>query len=87
MKVICHERGWAYKDSDTASVLLATVLSNCALDGFFKEPIALIATIRNRLSKSHGAGTKPKDVPLHVARYAINATASAILLLVDEAKL
>ena len=54
------------------------------LESFFKQPMMLIATIRNRLSSVHGAGTEPRDVPKHVAQYTINATASAILLLVEE---
>nr|WP_246311469.1 abortive infection family protein [Halomonas zhaodongensis] len=44
----------------------------------------LIATLRNRLSSSHGAGAQAKVVPEHVATYAVNATASAILFLYSE---
>ena len=84
MKVICDRKSWPYKQSDTASTLLGTILPKTSLDSFFKEPLTLIATIRNRLSSAHGAGTEQRVVSKHVANYAINATASVVLLLVEE---
>ena len=85
MKVICKRRGFPYTEKDTASPLLKTILSNTNLDNFWEQPIMLIATIRNRLSFAHGSGSKEKQVSEHIAKYSINATASAILLLHDEA--
>jgi hypothetical protein len=85
MKVICDRKKYSYQSSDSASPLLKTILSKSNLDTFWEQPIILIATIRNKLSSSHGAGIQPKSVPQHVAKYAINATASAILFLIDEA--
>ena len=84
MKVICDRKKWPYQEKDTASKLLNTVLSRTSLDSFYEQPIMLIATIRNRLSSAHGAGTQQKTISKHVANYVVNATASAILLLVDE---
>ena len=84
MKLICDRRGWPYQQTDTAGPLLKHILPQTMLDSYFEHPIMLIATIRNRLSTAHGAGTQLKTVPKHVANYVINATASAILLLVDE---
>ena len=84
MKLICDRKKWPYKQTDTASALLDTILPRTNLDTFFSQPIMLIATMRNRLGSAHGAGSQPKAPPKHFARYAINATASAILLLVDE---
>jgi hypothetical protein len=86
MKVICHEKGWTYKQTDTANILVSTIISNTGLDSFFDQPLMIIATLRNRLSKSHGAGTHPKSVSQNLAQYALNATASAIILLVNETK-
>jgi hypothetical protein len=54
------------------------------MESYFDQPLLLIATMRNRLSSSHGAGAQPRVVPAHRARYVINATAAAILLLVEE---
>lgn len=84
MKIICDKKGWPYDQKDTAGVLLKHILPHTSLDSYFEQPIMLIATIRNRLSTAHGAGTQQKSVSKHVASYVINATASAILLLVDE---
>ena len=84
MKVICDQKGWLYEQNDTAAPLLDNIFPQTDLDSFFKQPIMLIATIRNRLSSAHGAGAEQLEVPEHVAHYAINATASPILLLVEE---
>ena len=84
MKIICDRKNWPYQQADAASRLLKTILPQTTLDTFYEQPIILIATIRNRYSTAHGAGTQQKIVPKHVANYVINATASAILLLVDE---
>ena len=84
MKVICESKGWPYTQTDTAGPLIKNLLPHTKLDSYFQDPLTLIATIRNRLSKAHGAGTQKKTVPRHVASYIINATASAILLLVEE---
>ena len=86
MKVICDRKGWSYQQSDTAVPLLDTIFSHIELEGFFKQPITLVSTIRNRLSTSHGAGTQPREVSMQVAQYSINAAAAAILLLVEETK-
>jgi Domain of unknown function (DUF7014) len=85
LKSICHKRGWSYKQTDTAAPLLKIVLDQGGLDSFFEQPLLLVGTIRNRLSKAHGAGVASKSAPQHIARYAINATAAAILLLTDDA--
>jgi hypothetical protein len=85
MKVICDSKSWPYKHTDTASQLLDTIVPRTSLEPFFAQPLMLIATLRNRLSKSHGAGTAPKVVTQQVAQFAINATAASILLLVQEA--
>jgi hypothetical protein len=84
MKIICDRRGWNYTQKDSAQRLVETIIANSSLDGYFQQPIMIVATLRNRLSKSHGAGVQQKTVPEHLARYAINATASNILLLVEE---
>lgn len=86
LKIICEKKRWAYQQSDTAAPLLKTVLSHTTLDPFFKDPLTLVATIRNRLSTAHGAGVQSKAVSPQVARFALNATATAILLLVEETR-
>jgi len=84
MKILCDKNSISFKNTDTASILLKALLTNSKLDGYWEQPLILIATLRNRLSSSHGAGTEVKDIPEHVATYVINTTASAILLLIGE---
>ena len=84
LKLICERNGWSYRQTDTAARLLEAVIAESSLDGFFKEPLLIVATIRNRLSKAHGSGAVSKQVSPAKAKFAINATASAILLLVEE---
>ena len=84
MKIICHRKKWPYNQTGTAGPLLETIIRESGLEGFFKEPLMLVGTIRNRLSSAHGAGTQQRAVPKHKAAFALNATASAILLLVEE---
>lgn len=84
MKIICEKNSISFKQTDTASALLKAIISNSKLDTFWEPPLMLIATLRNRLSSSHGAGSQAKIVPKHIATYAINATASAIVLLTSE---
>jgi len=86
MKLICARKGWPYKETDTAATLLKIVLTRSGLESFFEQPLLTIATLRNRLSTSHGGGATPRSVSPQKARYAINATASAILLLVEECR-
>ncbi len=84
MKVICARKRWPYSENDTAGPLLETVISRSSLHSFFVQPLMLIATIRNRLSTSHGGGTRVRSVDAHVAQFAITTTAAAILLLIEE---
>ncbi len=84
LKAICHVNGWPYAQKDTAAPLLRTVIDKSGLDPFFEHPLMLIATMRNRISTAHGAGTATKNVAKHVAEYAVSATAAGIRLLVQE---
>ena len=84
MKIICDRKKWPYKQTDTAETLLNIIFGKTGMESFFNQPIMLVATMRNRLSSAHGAGTQQRNVPEHRAQFAVNATASAILLLVHE---
>jgi hypothetical protein len=84
MKVICDTKGWQYQPTDTAGPLLKIVIAKGGLEPFLEQPLMLVATLRNRLSTAHGSGSNKRVVSSAKAEYAINATASAILLLVRE---
>lgn len=86
LKVICDQKNWSYSQTDSVSRLLKKVIAQPDLPGFLEQPLMLVATIRNRLSKSHGAGVEDKEVTPQLARYALNITASSMLLLVEEVR-
>lgn len=52
--------------------------------GTFREPLIVVARMRNRLSSSHGETSKVKTVERHVAQCALTSTAAAIVLLVHD---
>lgn len=84
MKVICERKGWPYKQTDTSGPLLKTILDHTKLDKYLEPALMIVATLRNRLSKAHGAGVQIRNVPRHLAAYALNSAAAAILLLLTE---
>lgn len=85
MKIICDHKKWPYQQKDTASALIKTIIERSNLETYIEPGLILVATLRNKLSKAHGAGVQTKAVPRHLAAYALNSTAVAILLLVAEA--
>ena len=87
MKVICDRKGWYYKQEDTAGALLRNICPRTALGSSFEQQLLIVPTLRNRYGNAHGKGTQQGDTPKHIAQFAINATASAILLLVEETNL
>ena len=84
LKVLCKRKRWKYNEQDTASQLLDVIFSKSTLEPFFKQPLMLIATMRNKLSSSHGGGSNVRNVEGHIAQYALTSTAAAIMLLVRE---
>jgi hypothetical protein len=84
LKVICSRKGWSYKQNDTAKTLINIILRQTALDPYFEQLLIIVATLRNRLSSAHGAGASVKQPARHLAQYALNATASAIILIAHE---
>lgn len=85
MKVICDRKGWAYNQTDTAGPLIKIIIANTSLQNYFEPLLIGVGTIRNKLSTAHGAGTTTKQPSRHVAQYVLNLTASAILMLTQEA--
>lgn len=84
LKIICHHKKWNYQQEDTAGTLIKTVIKNLSLEPFFEQHLIIVANLRNKLSKAHGSGVYPRNVPKHYAKFALNATASIILFLIDE---
>jgi len=86
MKIICNNKGWKYKQTDSAGDLIKIMMDKLKIESYFESLFMIIATLRNRLSKSHGAGVQIKTASPNLARYSLNSTASAIIFLVNEVK-
>lgn len=84
LKVIHDRNGWAYSATDTASPLLRSAITKAGIEAFFEQPLILVATMRNKLSAAHGGGTKPRHVDQATAKFAVNATAAAMLFLEER---
>jgi hypothetical protein len=84
LKIICHCKGWPCDQKDTAGPLVKTFLTHTKLEAYFESMLMTTAVLRNRLSASHGAGADYKQVSRHIALYALNVTASAILFVTQE---
>ncbi|MCY1287418.1 hypothetical protein D9M70_364130 [compost metagenome] len=90
MKTICKLRGWQTQPNDTAKSLIATCLSNGLFPAYFESQFSSIRsllesgipTVRNK-NGGHGQGSSPVAVPEYLARYALNLTATTILLIVE----
>lgn len=86
LKIVCAKKKWQYNEKDTLAPLLKTVIANTSLPPFFEQPLIIVGTMRNKLSSAHGGGTDSKTVPQHIAKYALTATAAAILLIADASR-
>jgi hypothetical protein len=86
LKILCRKNKLPLDESkDTAGPLLDRVLPASSLDTrTFKEPLFVVARLRNRLSSAHGGGSTVRNIPRHVAQYALTSAAAAIALLVHE---
>ena len=90
LKTICQKRGWHYDDKRAnAKDLINIVLKENLIPDFmeshfsgFRSALASgVSTLRNRTA-GHGQGPEIVQVPDYMAVYALNLTASNILLLV-----
>ena len=86
LKVICSQKGFPYDERDTASTLIETVVPALKMEGFFTQPWTLLATLRNRLSSSHGGGTQPRAPERHFAQYGLTSIAAVVVLVVTIAE-
>jgi hypothetical protein len=93
MKIICHEKGWAFQQTDTASKLIKVCLDKGLIPTFSEQQLTSlrtllesgVPTVRNKRA-GHGQGTQRNEVPAHLAQYALHITAATILLLAECAR-
>jgi hypothetical protein len=94
MKIICEAKHWTPGPNSTAHPLIRTCVENGLLASFTETQMISVRTslesgvppMRNKRA-AHGQGSEPYEVPPELARYALNLTATTILLLTDCAKL
>jgi len=90
LKCICDNRGWKYSPKDTSSQLLNIIFSNNLIDPYWQNEMSALRAVleggvpvaRNRLA-GHGQGQEPRQVPQHIAAYALHMTAAAIVFLIQ----
>jgi len=94
MKVICHEKSWAYNQTDTARKLIQICFQNGLVPTFTQNQFTSlqnliesgIPTIRNKLG-GHGQGQVPQKVDDEITRYGLNLTGTNILFLIEQSEL
>ena len=90
MKIICDRKRWAYGQTDTASKLIEVCLSKGLVPTFTQQQLTSlrtllesgVPTLRNKQA-GHGQGAQKHDVPSHLARFALHATAAVVVLFVE----
>lgn len=87
MKAICHKRGWAYSQNDTAKRLLAICEQNGLFPSYMQSSLSglraaleTVPTVRNKLS-GHGQGVQHVEISAEVAAFVLQVTGANILLL------
>lgn len=91
MKVICKEKGWDYKQTDTARKLIQVCFTHELVPSFTQNQFTSlqnllesgIPTIRNKLG-GHGQGQVPQEVDDEMTRYGLNLTGTNIIFLIEQ---
>jgi hypothetical protein len=90
LKIIIKKRKWAHAANDTAKKLVEIVFSNKLIPPFMQSHFAAlqsvlesgVPTVRNKMG-GHGKGDEEREVPIHLAAYALHLTASNVVFLVE----
>ncbi len=91
MKIICDQKGWTYKPTDTARALIEVCLANNLIPTFTQQQLTSlrtllesgIPTVRNKQA-GHGQGAARHQVSPHLARFGLHLTAAVVVLMVDS---
>ena len=92
LKIICKRKRWSFRERDTASKLIQIVFDRGLIPNYLQSQFnglrtileGGVPTIRNR-DGGHGTGATPRQVPAHLAAYALHLTASAVVFLAEAA--
>lgn len=91
MKIICKEKGWQYKETDTSKNLIQICFNKGLVPSYMQTQITSlksllesgVPTIRNKVG-GHGQGQQSITVDDYLTRYALNLTGSNIIFLVEQ---
>jgi hypothetical protein len=94
MKIICKEKKWIFKQTDTARKLIQICFQNELVPTFTQNQFTSlqnllesgIPTIRNKLG-GHGQGQVLQKVDDEMTRYALNLTGTNIIFLIKQSGL
>ncbi|PHS40116.1 MAG: hypothetical protein COB07_05245 [Sulfurovum sp.] len=88
MKIICHLKGYGLPKKHTASALIAHLKMNDFIENFqtdkfngLAKTLESVSIVRNNQG-GHGQGITKRDLPMMYAEYALQVTASNIILLI-----
>jgi hypothetical protein len=90
MKSICDKNSWSYASGANAKQLIKVCLDNWLVPKYSETHLAAVRntlehglpTVRNK-DGGHGQGPTPKNVPQHLAGYALHLAATNIVFLVE----
>ncbi len=91
LKIICKEKGWLFKETDTAKKLIQICFQNELVPSFSQNQFTSlqnllesgIATIRNKLG-GHGQGQVPQKVDDGMTRFGLNLTGTCMIFLIEQ---
>ena len=84
MKIICDRKGWRYLQTDTAGPLVPHYYGQFRPRTVFRPTAHDHCDAPQPPEQLAWRGVQPRQVPNHLAEFAINSTAAAILLLIAE---
>ena len=90
MNAICEKKKWKVDPKWAAGGLIKAMIDNKVVHEISREHLNALdkcliglATVGNNNGR-HGAGATPRDVPVHLAAYALHLAASNIVFLVES---
>ncbi|MGH1438455.1 MAG: STM4504/CBY_0614 family protein [Lewinella sp.] len=94
MKIICTEKGWEHKPTDTSRKLIQVCFQNGLVPTFTQNQFTSlqnllesgIPTIRNKRA-GHGQGKIPQKVDDEMTRYGLNLTGTNIIFLIEQSRI
>lgn len=94
LKIVCKEKGWTFKPTDTSKKLIQICFQNGLVPSFTQNQFTSlqnllesgIPTIRNKLG-GHGQGQVPQKVDDEMTRYGLNLTGTNIIFLIEQSRI